>query len=145
MCDHPRPSRLSISSVARDDLCKLKRALQGLEGYFEGRPESFLAEARNLLRRERALRLLREEFQLSDFSSLDLGLQGQYAHTIVDMLHCYAMWSNLSGNPKYAALAQYTPAPFAVMFRWIEPVHPCNNYLHKGCLDRSCREALETV
>ncbi|KAL1686308.1 hypothetical protein GGG16DRAFT_118021 [Schizophyllum commune] len=54
------------------------------------------------------------------------------------MLHCYAMWSNLSGNPKYAALAQHTPAPFSVMFRWIELVHPRNNYLHKGCLDRSC-------
>ncbi|KAL1761092.1 hypothetical protein FB107DRAFT_255335 [Schizophyllum commune] len=138
MCDHPHSKRLSISRAACADMRSLLIALERLARDPEcNSSKTHLAEAQTILRRGKALRLLREDFQPSDFSSLVKSMRGWYAQTIGDMLLCYAIWFSVSTSEKYAALAKYAPASFSDVFRWLELVHPRNDCLHQGYPDRS--------
>ncbi|KAI4526524.1 hypothetical protein K525DRAFT_233136 [Schizophyllum commune Loenen D] len=138
MCDHPHSKRLSISREACADMRSLLIALERLARDPEcNSSKTHLAEAQTILRRGQALRLLREDFQPSDFSSLAKSMRGWYAQTIGDMLLCYAIWLSVSTSKKYAALAVYAPASFSDVFRWFELVHPRNDCLHQGYPDRS--------
>ncbi|KAL1731036.1 hypothetical protein EV714DRAFT_249590, partial [Schizophyllum commune] len=138
MCDHPQSKRLSISRAACADMRSLLIALERLARDPEcNSSKTHLAEAQTILRRGQALRLLREDFQPSDFSSLVKSMRGWYAQTIGDMLLCYAIWLSVSTSAKYAALAEYAPASFSDVFRWFELVHPRNDCLHQGYPDRS--------
>ncbi|KAL1706375.1 hypothetical protein EV121DRAFT_257285 [Schizophyllum commune] len=121
---------LSISRAACADMRSLLIALERLARDPEcNSSKTHLAEAQTILRRGQALRLLREDFQPSDFSSLVKSMRGWYAQTIGDMLLCYAIWLSVSTSKRYAALAEYAPASFSDVFR--------NDYLHQGYPDRS--------